>query len=195
MSRNAIVERRTKETIITAVIDLDDPARGISRTGLPFLDHMLDALQSNANFFVQLDGQGDLEVDDHHLVEDCALTLGTAIAKALGERVGIARSAHSYGILDDSLIFAAVDLSGRSFADIQLNFKRESIGGIATENITHFFQSLASRLGGAVHIRKISGMNDHHQTEAAFKAIGAAIGIAAKLSGRMEVPSTKGTII
>jgi imidazoleglycerol phosphate dehydratase HisB len=195
MNRRAMVQRTTKETSVQVQIDLDESTSGRSQTGLPFLDHMLDALQSTAGLHFELAAQGDMHVDDHHLTEDCALVLGSAVSEALGERVGIARTASAYGILDEALIFAAIDLSGRAFSDVRLSFKREAIGGLSTENITHFFQSLALRLGAAIHLRTISAINDHHQAEAAFKAVGAALGQSVKLTGRIGVPSTKGSLV
>lgn len=195
MNRTSTLERSTKETSVSVILDLDSQTQGSSSTGIAFFDHMLDALQANARFNFELTAKGDLVVDDHHVVEDCALVLGSAISQALGSRAGIARVAHAYGILDDALIFAAIDLSGRPFSDIQLEFKREALGSLSTENIAHFFQSLSSRLGAAIHMRKVSGTNDHHQAEAAFKALGSALGQAIKLTNRTEIPSTKGSLV
>jgi len=194
MSRRASRERQTSETSVNVSVSLDDAGCGRMATGLPFFDHMLNTMQLAGGFSFAVEAQGDLSVDDHHLVEDCALTLGTALDAALGLRRGIVRTSSAYGLLDEALVRAVVDLSGRPFAAVRLDFRREQLGGFATENITHFFQSLAMRLGASIHVRCLAAENDHHRAEAAFKAVGMAIGQAMRLSGSDSVPSTKGTL-
>jgi imidazoleglycerol-phosphate dehydratase len=193
MNRVATLERRTSETSISVTVDLDGRGSAID-TGLPFFDHMLASFALNAGCRLDISGRGDLEVDDHHLVEDCALTIGAAVAEALGEKRGIRRTAHAYGVLDEALVRAVVDLSGRGYADVRLGFCREMLGGVATENLTHFFQSLAARLGAAIHVRALSAENDHHRAEAAFKAVGRALGDAMRRTESTDVPSTKGSL-
>lgn len=193
MKRRASVCRETRETTVNVVVDLDASDFKID-TGLPFFDHMLASMALNAGIGIEVKAQGDLDVDDHHLVEDCALTIGSALSQALGDRRGIMRTAYAYGVLDEALVRAVIDLSGRGFASIRLNFKRSVIGGVATENLTHFFQSFAAQLGGALHMKTLSAANDHHRAEAAFKALGRAIGAAVQQTDSQHIPSTKGSL-
>lgn len=193
--RTAVLTRRTGETDITARLTLDGSGESAVSTGLGFLDHMLGALARHARFDLELSCAGDLHIDDHHTAEDCALALGKAVDGALADRAGIARFGSAYAPLDESLCRAVVDLSGRPFASVGLAFRRDMIGEIATENITHFFQSLAVAARLTLHLDLIRGENDHHKAEAAFKALALALRQAvARDRGSSGIPSTKGTL-
>lgn len=193
-TRTAQTARTTKETRIEASVDLDASGESQITTGLGFLDHMLDALARHSGFDITLTCSGDLEIDDHHTVEDCALVLGRAIDEALGDRAGIARFASAYAPLDEALARAVIDFSGRPFAAVELGFTREMLGQVATENITHFFQSLATSMRATLHVDLIRGENDHHKAEAAFKALALALREATRVTRAGGVPSTKGTL-
>ena len=192
--REASVERRTNETSVRLRLALDGDGRAQVETGLGFLDHMLTSLAKHARLDLELACEGDLEVDDHHTAEDCALALGQALDKALGDRRGIRRFGHAYAPLDEALARAVVDLSGRPWPEVRLGFRRETIGEIATENLTHFFQSLAIAGRMALHVDVLRGENDHHRAEAAFKALALALRDALAEDGSGEVPSTKGVL-
>ena len=191
--RSATVQRRTKETSIEVTLDLDGDGRADIVTGLPFLDHMLTALTLHARFNLTLRATGDLEVDDHHTVEDCGLALGEALDEALTHRQGIARFGSAYVPLDEALARAVVDLSGRPWPAIRMQFVRERLGSCATENLTHFFQSLAMRARMALHVDVLAGDNDHHKAEAGFKAVALALRAAVRPDD-VAVPSTKGVL-
>jgi imidazoleglycerol-phosphate dehydratase len=192
--RQATLERRTSETQIEVTLDLD--GRGDSRivTGLGFLDHMLASFAKHGRFDLTLTCQGDLHIDDHHTVEDCALVLGEAFDRALGERRGIERFGDVHIAMDEALVRAAVDLSGRPFACIDLGLRREKLGDVACENLTHFFQSFATASRNTVHIDVLKGENDHHRTEASFKALAVALRRALRRTETSAVPSTKGVL-
>jgi imidazoleglycerol phosphate dehydratase HisB len=192
--RTANVERRTGETSVRVHLALDGTGQARLDTGIGFLDHMLTSLARHAHFDLELACEGDLEVDDHHTAEDCALTLGQALSEALGERRGIRRFGSAYAPLDEALARAVVDLSGRPWPAIDMGFRRERIGEIATENLTHFFHSLAMAGRLALHIDVLRGENDHHRAEAAFKALAVALRQAVASDGSGEVPSTKGVL-
>ena len=191
-ARRVSLERKTAETEIGLTLDLDGAGRSEVSTGLGFLDHMLTALAKHGRFDLDLDCTGDLEVDDHHTVEDCALILGRAFDEALGERRGIRRFAHAYAPLDEALARVVVDLSGRPCPVVEMGFRRERVGDVATENLVHFFRSLAVTGRMALHVDVLRGENDHHRAEAAFKAL-ALRGAVAK-EGHDDVPSTKGSL-
>ena len=195
MTRRATVTRETKETRIRIELDLDTPSAPEVRTGIGFLDHMLVALATHARIGLTLECDGDLEIDDHHTSEDCALALGRALDEALGDRSGITRFGSALAPLDEALSRVVVDLSGRPFAHVDLGFTREMIGSIATENITHVFQSLAIGSRSTIHVDLIRGENDHHKAESAFKALALALRSAISITrDPSEVPSTKGTL-
>lgn len=193
MSRRAEVHRRTLETDVRVELDLDGSGTSTVETGLGFLDHMIASLAKHSRVDLQLLCKGDLQVDDHHTAEDCALALGEAIDKALSDRRGIARFGHAYAPLDEAMARAVIDLSGRPFAAIDLGLKREKIGEISSENLTHFLQSLAMKARATVHVDVLRGDNDHHRSEAAFKALALALRHAVSLDGT-EMPSTKGVL-
>lgn len=191
--RRAKVQRSTRETSIVVDLALDGTGQVDIATGLPFLDHMLSALCLHARLDVTMRADGDVEVDDHHTVEDCALILGQAVDEALRDRRGIVRFAHAYAPLDEALCRAVIDLSGRPFAQIELPFRREMLGAVATENLVHFLQSFATRARMALHVDLIRGDNDHHKAEAAFKAVALALRAAVRADDG-AMPSTKGVL-
>ncbi len=192
--RTATLERKTSETEITVSVNIDGTGQTDIRTGIGFLDHMLTALGRHSRMDIAMACRGDLVVDDHHTAEDCALALGTAIDKALGKRRGFARFGSAYAPLDESLARAVVDISGRPCAVVELGLTREAIGGMACENITHFFVSLATALRAAIHVDVLRGGNDHHRAEAAFKALALALRAALARTEDATVPSTKGVL-
>mgnify|MGYP005858641915 CR=1 FL=1 len=192
--RIAQASRTTKETRIEVSINLDGSGESQIDTGLGFLDHMLDALARHSGIDITLSCAGDLVIDDHHSVEDCALVLGKAIDEAMGDRAGIARFASAYAPLDEALARVVIDFSGRPFASVELDFVREMLGQVATENVTHFFESLATTMRATLHVDLIRGRNDHHKAEAAFKALALALRDATRITRGDAMPSTKGTL-
>jgi len=189
--RIASVERATRETRIRCLIDLDAEAPIAVRTGLGFFDHMLEQLAKHGGFSMTLDCSGDLQVDEHHTVEDCALVIGEALRRALGDKRGIGR----YGFLlamDESQAQVAIDLSGRPCCVFEGRFAREQVGTLPTELVAHFFQSLADSLGAAVQV-EVKGTNTHHMIEACFKGVGRALRQALARKGQ-SLPSTKGVL-
>lgn len=193
-ARKGALRRATNETQVELTLVLDGVGEATVSTGLGFLDHMLATLAKHARFDLRLTCRGDLEVDDHHTVEDVALALGSALDAALGERRGIERFGSALVPLDEALARVAVDLSGRAFARVDLRLSRESIGAVATENVTHFFRSFAQTARLTLHAEVLAGENDHHRIEAAFKALARALRDAVRLDGSTTVPSTKGVL-
>jgi imidazoleglycerol phosphate dehydratase HisB len=192
--RQASVSRKTLETAITVELVLDGSGQSEIATSIGFLDHMLTALAKHARLDLKLSCAGDLEIDDHHTVEDCALALGQALDQALGERRGIARFGSAYAPLDEALARAVIDLSGRPCAVVELGLEREALGQLACENVPHFFASLAATGRMALHLDVLRGSNDHHRAEAAFKAAALALRQAVRVEGPDQVPSTKGVL-
>ena len=162
-------------------------------TGLDFLDHLVTTLVKHSGFDLELVVNGDLDVDDHHTVEDCAIVIGRGLDKVLGDRAGIARFGYACIPLDESLVRASLDLSGRGWAEINLAFTREKVGEVATENIVHFLTTMAIESRMTLHVDMIRGTNNHHIAEAAFKALAQALAVAVSLSGA-DVRSTKGVL-
>ncbi|MGI9436018.1 MAG: imidazoleglycerol-phosphate dehydratase HisB [Geminicoccaceae bacterium] len=193
-ARSAKVERRTSETSIELKLVLDGTGQTNIESGIGFLDHMLTAMARHASFDLTLHCEGDLEVDDHHTAEDCALALGQALDQALGDRRGITRFAHAFAPLDEALARVVVDLSGRPAAVVNLGLTREFLGELATENIGHVFTSLAMASRMALHVDVLRGENDHHRAEAAFKAAALALRQAVMRDGSDQIPSTKGVL-
>lgn len=190
-NRTAVVARKTKETDIRVAVDLDRESPIRISTGLGFFDHMLEQVAKHGGFALDLACKGDLEIDEHHTVEDCAIALGTTLRQALGDKRGIGR----YGFLlpmDESLAQIAIDLSGRGYFVFEGKFNRESVGQLPTELVPHFFRSLAESLGAAINI-KISGENSHHMVEACFKGVGRTLRQAFRIEGT-ELPSSKGVL-
>jgi imidazoleglycerol phosphate dehydratase HisB len=188
------IERITNETRVIVELDLTGEGQAQVSTGIGFLDHLLTALARHARFDLVVRCDGDLVVDDHHTVEDVALSLGNALDGALGDRAGINRFGDATVPLDEALSRVAIDLSGRPFADVNLGLRRETIGTLATENIAHFLRSLALSARMALHVDVLKGDNDHHRAESAFKALALALKHAVSPSGFTDVPSTKGVL-
>ena len=193
MTRRADIERVTSEVSVTGYLDLDGTGSSQVKTGLGFLDHMLATLAKHSRFDLELVAAGDTAVDDHHTVEDCAIVIGRALDRALGERKAITRFGYAYAPLDESMCRAVVDLSGRPWPEVHIEFGRETIGEVATENLVHFLRSLAIEGRMSLHVDLIRGDNDHHKAESAFKAVALALREAVSLSGA-GVPSTKGRL-
>jgi len=192
--RTATIVRKTAETDVSVVLTLDGAGRAEVRTGLPFYDHMLGALAKHARFDLTITSAGDLHVDDHHTVEDVALALGEALLAAVGDRRGLRRFGAAHAPLDEALARVVVDLSGRPFADVNLGLRRESLGGVACENLGHALRSLAMAARMTLHVDVLKGDNDHHRAEAAFKALALALREAVARDGHGDVPSTKGVL-
>lgn len=191
-ARRGACERRTKETAIRAYVDLDGNRTVRVSTGIGFFDHMLEQIASHGGFGLELSVEGDLHVDEHHTVEDTALTLGGALDQALGDRYGIAR----FGFLlpmDETRAQVALDLSGRPWCRFEASFPRERVGGLATEMVPHFFRSLSQALRATLHV-SVDGENAHHMVEAAFKATGRALRQAIRREVGAGLPSTKGLL-
>lgn len=190
-ARSARVFRKTNETSIEAIVNLDHQDQISVATGIGFFNHMLEQLAKHGGFSLTLSVKGDLDIDDHHTVEDTALVLGEAIRKALGDKLGISR----YGFLlpmDESLVQVAIDLSGRPYIVFNGEFTREKVGDLSTELVSHFFRSLAESLKANLHIT-VQGVNTHHMIEAIFKAVGRALRQAfTKID--TSLPSTKGLL-
>ncbi len=189
--RSSVVKRETRETRIAAQVNLDETGPIRIDTGIGFYDHMLEQIATHGGFSLQLTCSGDLDVDEHHTVEDTAICLGTALRQALGDKRGIAR----YGFLlpmDEAEAKVALDLSGRAAFSFAGNFTRERIGELSTELIPHFFQSLAESLGAALHL-EVRGENNHHMAEACFKSVGRALRQAVRRDDD-ALPSSKGTL-
>ena len=175
MNRTATITRRTLETDITLKLNLDGSGQAQIVTGLGFLDHMLTALAKHSGMDIELRCNSDLQVDDHHTVEDCAIALGQAINQALDERTEIARFAYAYAPLDEALSRCVLDLATRITAVINLDLQREMVGQVACENIPHFFQTLTSNARMTLHLDVLRGENDHHKIESTFKAFALAL--------------------
>ena len=187
--------RTTKETDIICRLNLDGNGIADVETGIGFFDHMLTTLAKHARFDLRLSCNGDLSIDDHHSVEDCALIIGNCLDDALGERQGIARFASTHVPLDEALCRAVVDLSGRPYPAINLGLERERLGELSCENIPHFFESFAVTGRMALHVDVLKGRNDHHRSEASFKAVAVALRQAVAFDGTSDVPSTKGMLV
>jgi imidazoleglycerol-phosphate dehydratase / histidinol-phosphatase len=191
LARRADLTRRTRETVVEVAVELDGDGATTIATGLGFFDHMLEQLAKHGGFGLRLKCQGDLHIDEHHTVEDCALALGEALRRALGDKAGIGR----YGFLlpmDEAEAEVAVDLSGRAYFAFDGSFNRAQIGALPTELVPHFFRSLCDALGCALHLR-VRGENTHHMIEACFKGVGRALRPALRRDG-LELPSTKGVL-
>lgn len=189
--RTAQVERQTKETSITVKVDLDKPNDNQINTGIPFFDHMLDQIAVHGRFSLQLKCEGDLQVDDHHTIEDCALALGEALREALGNKKGIGR----FGFvlpMDETEAHASLDLCGRPYLVFKVSFSREFVGGMATEMVPHFFRSFSDALRCTLHL-KAEGGNTHHLVESLFKSVGRSLRQALKKEDN-ELPSSKGVL-
>ena len=192
--RAATIRRATSETRISVALDLDGGAVKLA-SGVAFLDHMLDQLGRHGRFGLAVKVAGDLEIDAHHSVEDTGIALGEAVAKALGDKAGIARFAHALAPLDEALARVVVDLSGRPGLYWRASFTRLQVGDFDTQLVREFFQGFANGAKATLHVDLLEGTNAHHQIEAIFKAFALALGAATALCGdRAAIPSTKGSL-
>ncbi|MCB1837204.1 MAG: imidazoleglycerol-phosphate dehydratase HisB [Alcanivoracaceae bacterium] len=194
--RSASVTRNTLETQIRVTVNLDGTGQCKLDTGLPFFEHMLDQVARHGLIDIDIHAKGDLHIDAHHTVEDVGITLGQALAKALGDKKGIRRYGHSYVPLDEALSRVVVDLSGRPGLEMNVEFTRGRIGDFDVDLFYEFFQGLVNHGGVTLHIDNLRGKNAHHQAETVFKAFGRALRMAVEVDPRMGdiTPSTKGTL-
>lgn len=194
--RVAKVERVTKETNITLALNLDGTGKTRIDTGIPFFDHMLDGFARHGLLDLELNCQGDLEVDSHHTIEDCGIVLGQAIKQALGDKKAIKRYGHFILPMDETLILCAIDLSGRPYFSYDVNFTVPKIGAMDSEMIREFFYAVSYGAEMNLHMKQLDGVNNHHIVEACFKAFGKALDMATMYEERLQgsVWSTKGTL-
>lgn len=194
--RRATVRRETAETAIAVTLDLDGGGRFAVATGIGFLDHMIAQIARHGVFDLDVTAEGDLHVDAHHTVEDAGLALGEAFREALGDKAGIARAGSAHVPLDEALAFAAVDLGGRPWAELDLRLLGRTVGELPADLLSHFLASFAAALGANLHVRTLAGVNDHHKAEACFKALARALDAATRIDPRRAaaVPSTKGSL-
>jgi imidazoleglycerol-phosphate dehydratase len=196
MQRTAEIERNTAETQIKVRVNLDGKGDATLITGVPFLEHMLDQIARHGLIDLEIEAKGDLHIDGHHTVEDIGITVGQALAQALGDKQGIRRYGHAYVPLDEALSRVVIDLSGRAGLEFQAEFPRARIGEFDTELVYEFFQGLVNHAGMTLHVDCLRGRNAHHIAETVFKAFGRALRMALEADPRMEgsVPSTKGAL-
>ncbi len=196
MARTAQIERNTSETQIQVEINLDGCGQAQFDTGLPFLEHMLDQIARHGLIDLTIQARGDLHIDAHHTVEDIGITLGQAIAQAIGNKQGIQRYGHAYVPLDEALSRVALDLSGRPGLCMQVEFVRSQIGNFDVDLFHEFFQGLVNHAQITLHIDNLRGTNAHHQAETIFKAFGRALRLAIATDPRQagQIPSTKGCL-
>jgi imidazoleglycerol-phosphate dehydratase len=194
--RTAQITRKTNETDITLSVALDGTGRRDITTGVGFFDHMLDQLARHALIDITISATGDLHIDDHHTVEDVGIALGQALSKAMGDKRGIRRYGSFHLAMDDALVRAALDLSGRPYLVWDVAFPTAKIGSFDTELVREFFQALATHGGITLHVTKLAGINSHHIAEAAFKSVARALRDALEPDPRSAdaIPSTKGTL-
>ena len=190
------VHRVTRETDVAVALNLDGSGVASISTGLGFLDHMLDSLSRHGLFDLEVHASGDLHVDDHHTVEDVAITIGQALKEALGEGRGIRRMGHAIVPMDESLALVSLDISGRGLSTLTIPLDGPLVGGMKVQMVPHFFQSLALEARMTLHVQVLHGANDHHKTEACFKALAKALDWATAIEPRSsgEIPSTKGVL-
>ncbi len=195
MGRKAEITRKTSETDISMTLDLDGSGSAKVKTGVGFLDHMFTGFAKHGYFDLDLKATGDLEVDAHHTVEDCGIVLGTAIAKAVGDKKGINRYGFFVLPMDEALVLCAVDLCGRPYFSMDARFQGEFVGDMDTQLVKEFFYAVSYSSGMNLHIRVLAGENDHHIIEAMFKAFAKALDMATSIEPRCTgVPSTKGSL-
>jgi len=194
--RTATVERNTLETRIRVTVNLDGSGRSELETGVPFFDHMLDQVARHGLIDLSIEAEGDIEIDDHHTVEDVGITLGQAIREAAGDKKGIARYGHAYVPLDEALSRVVIDLSGRPGLTFNCAFTAEKIGTFDTQLVQEFFQGFANHAQATLHVDNLRGINAHHQAETLFKAFGRALRMALTPAPRLgdQLPSTKGAL-
>jgi imidazoleglycerol-phosphate dehydratase len=196
MNRIAEVRRDTKETQIRVRVDLDGTGASKLATGIGFFDHMLDQVARHGLIDLEVEAQGDLHIDGHHTVEDVGITLGMAVAKAVGDKKGLVRYGHAYVPLDEALSRVVIDFSGRPGLHLHVPFTSGMVGGFDTQLTYEFFQGFANHALVTLHVDNLKGVNAHHQCETVFKAFGRALRMAAAIDPRAAgvVPSTKGTL-
>jgi imidazoleglycerol-phosphate dehydratase len=196
MTRRAEITRNTSETQIRVALDLDGTGRQKLNTGVPFLDHMLDQIARHGLIDLEVEAVGDLHIDDHHTVEDTGITLGMAIAKAIGDKKGIRRYGHAYVPLDEALSRVVIDFSGRPGLEWHVPFTRATIGKFDVDLTIEFFRGFVNHAGVTLHVDNLRGVNAHHQCETVFKAFGRALRMASELDDRAagQIPSTKGSL-
>lgn len=194
--RKATITRKTAETEISATLNLDGTGTYANHTGVGFFDHMLDQLSRHSLIDLMVEAKGDLDIDDHHTVEDVGIAIGQALAKALGDKRGIRRYGHFNLAMDDSQVATALDLSGRPYLVWNVDFPTAKIGAFDTELVREFFQALATNGGITLHVDRVHGINSHHIAEAAFKAVARALRMAVETDARLAgaLPSTKGAL-
>jgi imidazoleglycerol-phosphate dehydratase len=196
MTRTAEITRNTSETQIRVALNLDGTGRQKLNTGVPFLDHMLDQIARHGLIDLEVEAVGDLHIDDHHTVEDTGITLGMAVAKAIGDKKGIRRYGHAYVPLDEALSRVVIDFSGRPGLDWHVPFTRATIGKFDVDLTIEFFRGFVNHAGVTLHVDNLRGVNAHHQCETVFKAFGRALRMASELDERAlgTIPSTKGSL-
>jgi imidazoleglycerol-phosphate dehydratase len=194
--RKATVERNTLETQITVTVNLDGSGNTEFNTGIPFLEHMLDQVARHGMVDLSVSARGDLDIDDHHTVEDIGITLGQAFAQAVGDKKGILRYGHAYVPLDEALSRVVVDFSGRPGLQYHVPFTRAAVGGFDVDLFLEFFQGFVNHALVTLHVDNLRGDNSHHQAETVFKAFGRAVRMALTADPRMAgvTPSTKGVL-
>jgi len=194
--RKAEIQRDTKETQVFVALDLDGRGKATLESGIPFLDHMLDQLARHGALDLTVKAKGDLEIDAHHTVEDIGITVGMALAKALGDKRGIRRYGHAYVPLDEALSRVVVDFSGRPGLEFHVDFTRARVGEFDVDLTHEFFQGLVNHALATVHIDNLRGDNAHHQCETVFKAFARALRQAVEIDPRAagDIPSTKGAL-
>ncbi|MBQ6511357.1 MAG: imidazoleglycerol-phosphate dehydratase HisB [Methanobrevibacter sp.] len=192
MGRTADVERKTSETDIKIKMNLDGEGKYNISTGVNFFNHMLESFSKHSMIDLHITAAGDIEIDDHHTIEDVGILLGEAFSQAIGDKVGIRRMAHAIVPMDESLATVAIDISGRSYCNMDLKFKNEKIGDMTADIVVHFFESFASSAKMNIY-GEVKGVNDHHKCEAIFKAFAKAMKDAVKVEHN-QIPSTKGTL-
>lgn len=193
MKRLSQISRKTNETNINLKINLDGNGTSVVKTEVGFLNHMISLLAFHSNIDIELDSKGDIEVCDHHLIEDIGIALGRSINEALGDKKGIKRYGTFFLPMDESLVMVSLDISGRSYLHFEAGFKRESIGNFSTEMVKEFFRAVAFNAGITLHIKVLYGENDHHKIEGIFKCVGLALKEAINIEGNI-IPSSKGII-
>ncbi|MCS0591168.1 imidazoleglycerol-phosphate dehydratase HisB [Massilia norwichensis] len=196
MTRTAEITRNTSETQIRVALNLDGTGRQKLNTGVPFLDHMLDQIARHGLIDLEVEAVGDLHIDDHHTVEDTGITLGMAVAKAIGDKKGIRRYGHAYVPLDEALSRVVIDFSGRPGLEWHVPFTRATIGKFDVDLTIEFFRGFVNHAGVTLHVDNLRGVNAHHQCETVFKAFGRALRMASELDERAlgTIPSTKGSL-
>lgn len=196
IARIASVSRTTKETDVSITLNLDGQGRCLAATGIPFLDHMLHQIASHGLIDLEVKATGDIEIDDHHTNEDVGITLGQALAKALGDRIGIVRFGHFVAPLDEALIQVALDFSGRPHLSYGLQIPTQRVGTYDTQLVREFFVALVNNSQMTLHIRQLDGINSHHLIEATFKAFARAMRMAVEIDPRRAdaIPSSKGVL-